>query len=178
MLVYEKRVVRARRDCEVRFVLVVEVFGQVFEEFIWDILEVPVSASGKFVSDVGSFSHVRPPKMKKYLKAIKKYMAWHGRFNGLDVYIPTRLDDFETHANALNQCLVYGDYIGKVARGKCVIVFLKDKDKPLATAELDLIDGKPVLGQFHGNQDLDDISPTPKAQKAMDLFMKKYVSAA
>ena len=120
----------------------------------------------------------RRAKMKAYLKAIKKFKEWHGRFNGLDVYIPTKLDDFEAHADALNQCLVYGDYIGKVARGKCVIVFVKDKDKPLATAELDLIDSKPVLGQFHGNQDLDDISPTPKAQKAMDMFMKKYVSAA
>lgn len=120
----------------------------------------------------------RRAKMIAYLKAIKKFKEWHGKFNGLDVYIPTKLEDFEAQADALNQCLVYGDYIGKVAHGKCIIVFVKDKDKPLATAELDLIDGKPVLGQFHGNQDLDDISPTPKAQKAMDMFMKKYVNAA
>jgi hypothetical protein len=81
----------------------------------------------------------------------------------------------DKHAKALHQCLVYADYIGKMARQRCLLVFIADSaGKPVATAEI-LPGGK--LGQFFADEldrDYDKMKPSADAEKALSKWLKKF----
>ena len=76
-------------------------------------------------------------------------------------------------AEALKQCLVSADYIGKVIKGECVLVFVRFRGRPVATAEI-LPGGK--LGQFYGNEaDRNRCKPTKAATVAFDAWKAEYI---
>lgn len=111
----------------------------------------------------------------KYLEAVK---AWIGSDmelkNGWRVYVPESAEDIVRQADALKQCLVSADYIGKVIKGECVLVFVRFRGRPVATAEI-LPGGK--LGQFYGNEDrekTEDMKPTAEAQTVLEKWLKDF----
>ena len=109
-----------------------------------------------------------------YVEAIRK---WNGKEislgNGMHVYVPTTVEDIVKQAEALKQCLIAGDYIGKVIDGRCVLVFVRYRNKPLATAEI-LPGGK--LGQFYGMEaDREHCAPTKKAAEALNAWQQKFI---
>ena len=110
----------------------------------------------------------------KYLEAVK---AWIGSDmelkNGWRVYVPESAEDIVRQADALKQCLVSADYIGKVIKGECVLVFVRFRGRPVATAEI-LPGGK--LGQFYGNEaDRNRCKPTKAATVAFDAWKAEYI---
>lgn len=110
----------------------------------------------------------------KYLEAVK---AWIGSDmelkNGWRVYVPESTEDIVRQAEALKQCLVSADYIGKVIKGECVLVFVRFRGRPVATAEI-LPGGK--LGQFYGNEaDRNRCKPTKAAKEAMAAWQAKFI---
>lgn len=110
----------------------------------------------------------------KYLEAVK---GWVGKVldlgNGWKVYIPETTEDIVRQAEALKQCLVSADYIGKCIDGKCVLVFVRYRERPVATAEI-LPGGK--LGQFYGNEaDRSRCKPTKAATVAFDAWKAEYI---
>ena len=110
----------------------------------------------------------------KYLEAVK---AWIGSDmemkNGWRVYVPESAEDIVRQADALKQCLVSADYIGKVIKGECVLVFVRFRGRPVATAEI-LPGGK--LGQFYGNEaDRNRCKPTKAATVAFDAWKAQYI---
>lgn len=110
----------------------------------------------------------------KYLEAVK---AWVGKEmnvgKGWRVYVPDSTEDIVRQAEALKQCLVSADYIGKCISGKCVLVFIRYRDRPVATAEI-LPGGK--LGQFYGNEaDRSRCAPTKAAKEAMAAWQAKFI---
>lgn len=112
-------------------------------------------------------------KAEAYLKAIGKRSLWNGTFNGLSVYVPTEIEDWQAQASALKQCLIRNDYIDQVTKHKCIVVFIKDKDKPIATAEFK---GKEMkLSQFYCNEEKRNIKPPKRARIALDMFMDKFI---
>lgn len=113
-------------------------------------------------------------KMGKFRKVAKKFNELITKFHGLTAYVPQDTDIVDRHAKALHQCLVYADYIGKMARQRCLLVFIADSaGKPIATAEI-LPGGE--LGQFYGNElyrDPAKMKPGKYAEKVVSKWLKK-----
>lgn len=110
----------------------------------------------------------------KYLAAVK---SWVGKEmnvgKGWRVYVPDSTEDIVRQAEALKQCLVSADYIGKCIEGKCVLVFVRYRERPVATGEI-LSGGK--LGQFYGNEaDRSRCAPTDVAVRAMAAWQAKFI---
>lgn len=110
----------------------------------------------------------------KYLAAVKKWVGKELTLgNGWHVYVPESTEDIVRQAEALKQCLVAADYIGKCIDGKCVLVFVRYRERPVATAEI-LPGGK--LGQFYGNEaDRSRCAPTDGAVRAMAAWQAKFI---
>lgn len=115
-------------------------------------------------------------RQESYSQAVQKFLK--KRFvtrSGISVYVPSDIADIQKQAKTLHQCLISCDYIGRVARRKCVLVFIRDGKKPMATAEL-LPDGK--MGQFYGNElDRKNCLPPRRAKLAMNRWLELYGAA-
>lgn len=113
-------------------------------------------------------------KQKAYLDAVKKYLGKELDVDGLRVYVPGNVDEIVHQAEGLHQCLVYADYIGKVAEYGCLLVFIKRNGEPMATAELDK-NGKVV--QFYGDElthDTDKMKPGKECESALNKWISKF----
>lgn len=117
-------------------------------------------------------------KEASFKKLAKKFEKFITKFRGLTAYVPQDTEIVSAHAKALSQCLVYSDYIGKMAKQKCLLVFIADSNgKPVATAEI-MPGGK--LGQFYGDEmghDRTKMVPGKKAKKVLEMWMKKFADS-
>lgn len=84
-----------------------------------------------------------------FQKVCKKYAKYNRVVDDYNIYISNNFDDWKKQADALHQCIVYADYMSKVAHRECLIFFIRKNDEPIATAEI--LPGK-KLGQFYGNE--------------------------
>lgn len=114
-------------------------------------------------------------KKKNFEKEAGKWIKKTVRKNGMVVSIPGDIQAVRTQAKKLHQCLVSGDYIGKMADKHCLLVFITTRaGAPVATAEI-LPSGK--VGQFYGDEsarDIEKMKPGKKAQEALDAWLKKF----
>ena len=108
-------------------------------------------------------------KQDKYLKAVKKLLKFKMEINGYSIYVPETVADIKYQARVLNQCLIAGDYIGKVISHKCVLVFIRKNGCPVATAEL--LKGNKI-GQFYGNQNAKNYIPPKKVKDVMNKWIE------
>ena len=154
--------------------------GHDMRESYWRFPKNLRKAHDKVMAEVAAIKALKKAeelkaKGEKYLKAVS---GWLGKElqvgkGGMHVYIPESLDDIVFQADALKQCLVTADYIGKVIDGRCVLVFVRYHGRPVATAEI-LPGGK--LGQFYGNEsNHSNCKPTKKASEAMQAWMQKFI---
>lgn len=109
-------------------------------------------------------------QQEAYSKAIKKFREWKGEFEGIEVYVPTDVTDFNTQADKLKQCLVWNDYAGLVIDKKIIMVFLHKKNKPIATAEFSRKNFE--LLQFRG---LHNCDVRGKCEKALQDFQTRFM---
>ena len=119
-------------------------------------------------------------KEKQFRTLANKLKALVTEAKGLKAYVPQNVQEVDAHAKALHQCLMYADYIGKMAKQKCLLVFITNsKGKPVATAEI-LPSGK--LGQFYANEKFHDKRMMPSADakevvnKWIDSFKNSRIS--
>ena len=113
-------------------------------------------------------------KQKKYAAAVKKFVGKVLKDGNLDVFVPGEVKDISEQATVLHQCLVSADYIGKVIDRDCLLVFIRQQGKPVATAELDR-NGKVV--QFYGDEsvhDYDLMKPSAESEEALNKWIKEY----
>ena len=116
----------------------------------------------------------REEQNKKYLAAIRKKLKWDGTFNGLHVYIPANIEDIKIQAEALEQCLIACDYASKVINKESTLIFIREGNTPIATAELSNKSKKII--QFYGNEmDRDNCLPPENAKIALDMFTHKFI---
>ena len=148
------------------------------EDDYWHYPKNIARAHGKVMREIERTRMMKDAeKMKKkqdeYSRAVKKLLKKRlVTRSGISVYVPEDIADIQKQAKALNQCLITSDYIGKVIQRKCVLVFIRDGKKPMATAEL-LPNGK--IGQFYGNElDFNDCLPPKKAKYALGKWTALY----
>ena len=90
----------------------------------------------------------------------------------LQIVCPQRANDLVDEGKALHHCV--GNYIDKVAEGRCLIVFVRrveELKKPYVTVEVR--DGK--IAQIHGDH---NSKPTEEVQKFIDLWSRKVLPMA
>lgn len=90
----------------------------------------------------------------------------------LQIVCPQRANDLVDEGKALRHCV--GNYIDKVAEGRCLIVFVRrveELKKPYVTVEVR--DGK--IAQIHGDH---NSKPTEEVQKFIDLWSRKVLPMA
>lgn len=112
----------------------------------------------------------REQKQKDYTAAIKTMVKKMLKVEKMNVFIPATIEQIEHQANALNQCLIRCDYIKKVIKGECFLVFITKAGKPYATCELKKSKrgNKFSIGQFYGNEKLKNYLAKADAKKALD----------
>jgi hypothetical protein len=109
-----------------------------------------------------------------YEKAISGLKGMTCRYGTLRIFIPPSVSEIAMQARVLHQCLITADYVQKVIDRKCILVFIRENGKPVATAEI-LGGKKKRLGQFYGNElDRNNCNPPAKAYKGMDKWMNLF----
>lgn len=111
---------------------------------------------------------------KEFVKIASKFASALISKNGLKVFVPKNISSVIEQAKKLHQCLITADYTGKMARKKCLLVFITTKNgKPVATAEIRK-DGQIV--QFYGDESRprDKMKPSENAISIMDAWLSKY----
>lgn len=107
-------------------------------------------------------------KFRKFVKMMAKFCDKTFSDGKISVMVPQSVDDVSKQAKRLNQCLIDCDYIGKVVKRECLLVFVMKDGKPYATAELIRNGRKFKIGQFYGNEHLKDYNARPDARKALE----------
>lgn len=114
-------------------------------------------------------------KQEKYLKAVEKYLPMNYDINGYTVFVPGSVEEIDRQAKELHQCLVSCDYISRVIKGECVLVFVQKNGEPIATAELKKGN---KIGQFYANElDRDNCLPTDEVRAVMNKWLEMKESA-
>ena len=111
-------------------------------------------------------------RQKKYTAAVKKFIGKTVEDGNIRVFVPESIEEISLQASVLHQCLVTADYIGKVIDRKCLLVFIKRGNTPIATAEV-LPSGK--IGQFYGDErDRNNCEPGETEKRAIDVWMTTF----
>ena len=107
------------------------------------------------------------PKIAK--KNLKEPLALS---DGYQLFIPTTYEQFEACKELLHQCLLSADYIGKMAKGRSLIIMIWKDGKPSSTAEIDY---KGKLLQFYGNEwNRSECKPKKEEYEILDNFMATF----
>lgn len=126
--------------------------------------------------DALEFGHKNEKREKQYLKAVgKKNLAKVIEQKQWKVYIPESLEDIKLQADTLHQCLVSADYIQKVINKTCLLVFIRYKGKPMATAQI-MKNGE--IGQFYADERAKNIYPSARAKEMLQLWMNSFKKEA
>jgi len=109
-------------------------------------------------------------KQKDYIKAIKDWKKSGKLIDGFSIYVPDDVLDIQFQAKYLHQCLISCDYISKVIKKDCVLVFIRKGEKPVATVEL--LKGNKI-GQFYGNElDRSNCLPSKKVREVFNKWLE------
>ena len=114
-------------------------------------------------------------KQEKYLKAVKNYLPMNYDIEGYTVFVPGTVEEIDRQAKELHQCLITCDYISRVIKGECVLVFVQKNGEPIATAELKKGN---KIGQFYANElDRDNCLPTDEVKAVMNKWIEMKEAA-
>lgn len=112
---------------------------------------------------------------KAYKKVVKKFLKFNSEnYKGYSIYIPKDIEDISFQATALNQCLITCNYPKRVIDKKCCLVFIRQNDVPIATAE---ITPEREIKQFYANEkDRYNCKPSDEVRAVfMDWFNKSAI---
>lgn len=110
--------------------------------------------------------------LKKYARAVKNYIGLSESYKDMEIHIPETYGEIKAHAEALHQCLIYANYIDKVARKEILLAFITKDGKPHATAEI-LKNGS--VGQFYMDErNKTNMLPGEHEKQLLDTFLEKY----
>lgn len=109
-------------------------------------------------------------KQNDYFGAVEKWLGLRLESGGYCVRVPATVEEISYHAEKLHQCLVTGDYISKVIRKECVLVFVTKGSEPVATAQI--LKGNKI-GQFYADElDRSNCLPTEEVREVMNKWIE------
>lgn len=109
-------------------------------------------------------------KQEGYYKAIKRKLKYNRIIDGYSVFIPDNVAEINRQATRLHQCLISADYISKVIRKECVLVFIQKDGEPIATAQL--FKGNKI-GQFYADEfDRENCLPTDEVRQVLNKWIE------
>ena len=140
----------------------------------------------KFPSDFRKIHQILIEKVDKYEKDLKekerkklnrkleKISSNYPKINinDYDVYVPSNYEDIDLQAKELHQCLIFCRYYTKMADKKCVLIFIRQKESAVATAEIDM--NKKII-QFYMNQSKNERLPTPEVEAVLNKYLDNIV---
>ena len=140
----------------------------------------------KFPSDFRKIHQMLIEKVDKYEKDLKekerkklnrkleKISSNYPKINinDYDVYVPSNYEDIDLQAKELHQCLISCRYYKKMADKKCVLIFIRQKESAVATAEIDM--NKKII-QFYMNQSKNERLPTPEVEAVLNKYLDNIV---
>ncbi len=109
--------------------------------------------------------------IKKFYAEGKKWRKCKVEAEGYDIFVPVEPYEVERQAKCLNQCLIACGYDKRMSNGECLLVFLRRKGEPMATAEINQ-QGKTV--QFRRDQkNYAESQATDDMKKALDKWYER-----
>lgn len=91
--------------------------------------------------------------------------------NDLTIYFANNYSDIKNQADILHQCLITCNYTDKIINQKSLLVFIKQNNQPVATAEIDY---KKNILQFYGDEiDRYNCKPSKKVEKAFNEWLSQ-----
>lgn len=107
-----------------------------------------------------------------YRKSVEEWLGKEVNLGGVTVHVAGTISEWKAQADALDQCILWGDYLDRVMEGRCLLLFVMCDGKPVATAELDT---KGKIVQFNADQhDMDNIEPTSEAKEAVNMWIDQF----
>lgn len=111
---------------------------------------------------------------KEYRESLLKIPKPSIESGAFSVYIPQSLGEWDEQAETLHQCILTASYHKKMAKGDCVIVFVRKAGKPCATYEISPA-GKVV--QFYADElDRENCKPDEATRAIFDEWLALYVA--
>lgn len=109
-------------------------------------------------------------KMTRYKRVIKQFDGWDRVIDGYSIIIPKTIEQWQTQAAVLNQCIIRMNYMDTVTKNR-VLFFILKGDTPIATCEVtNLLEKK--IGQFYADEhDRENCLPTPEVRNAMLKYL-------
>lgn len=104
-----------------------------------------------------------------YGKAVRKFVKFNGIVDGYHIFVPENIEEWDSQAKALHQCIITCDYVSHVIKKSCVLVFIRKDGKPVATAQV-MRDGS--VGQFYADEiDRKDCLPDERVRAAFEKWL-------
>jgi hypothetical protein len=126
----------------------------------------------EYAAQRAKYAAVEKARNAKYEEAIKKAAAKNKALevsmSGFVAILPKSVEELSREGTEMHHCV--GTYAERVARGECVIVFVRaeqEPDKPLVTVELR--DGKVVQARAKFNKE-----PSPEVEKALKMLAAEW----
>ena len=89
--------------------------------------------------------------------------------NGFSLYIANSILDIRNQAEALHQCLITGKYYEKVADKKCLLIFVKKGELPIATCEIKY--DKEIVQYYTDQKDFRNCTPNDELKEIMNSYI-------
>lgn len=109
-----------------------------------------------------------------FAERMQKYQCLNCEVDGYFIYIADNLEDWKLQAEKLHQCILKARYDKQVLDRKCLIVFIRKNNEPVATCQLykDY-----SIGQFYANElDRQNCLPAEDVKTAMNIWIKQSKS--
>lgn len=109
-----------------------------------------------------------------FAERMQKYQCLNCDVNGYFIYIADNLEDWKLQAEKLHQCILEARYDKQVLDRRCLIVFIRKDNEPVATCQLykDY-----SIGQFYANElDRQNCLPAEDVKTAMNIWIKQSKS--
>lgn len=109
-----------------------------------------------------------------FAERMQKYQCLNCEVDGYFIYIADNLEDWKLQAEKLHQCILEARYDKQVLDRRCLIVFIRKDNEPVATCQLykDY-----SIGQFYANElDRQNCLPAEDIKNAMNIWIKQSKS--
>lgn len=109
-----------------------------------------------------------------FAERMQKYQCLNCDVNGYFIYIADNLEDWKLQAEKLHQCILKARFDKQVLDRRCLIVFIRKDNEPVATCQLykDY-----SIGQFYANElDRQNCLPAEDVKNAMNIWIKQSKS--